>query len=82
MLAALAASAASSAGAFAPSTLLASLSTGDRTCKACLLVFHRGAMDTAYLSGGAALPWLMARAVQLEATQRALAKGEDDFFPY
>ena len=39
-------------------------------------------MDTAYLSGGAALPWLMARAVQLEATQRALAKGEDDFFPY
>ena len=78
LLAALAATAASSAAAFAPSTLLASQSTGDKTRLACLLVFYRGArekLDTAFLrGGGAALPWLMVWVVQLKATQRALLK--------
>ena len=50
-------SAASSTVAFDPSTLLASLTTGDRTYKACLLVFlgaPKKILDTAFLLWGGA----------------------------
>ena len=78
-----AALAAFSASFFAPITLLASLNAGDRICKACACCFYRGTkerLDTALLGGGAALPWLMVRAVHFKARQEALAEGKEGFF--
>ena len=48
-----------------------------------LLVFYRGAkerLDTAFLRGGAALPWLMVRTVQLKASKGRSPKARRIFF--